>query len=65
MIKEIKQRLGLYRPGKEYWVYLQDIKVPDEFRQKKIGRAKYLRKWAYYKKRCCDSEDESWEQLMD
>lgn len=50
MIKEIKQRLGLYRPGKEYWVYLQDIKVPDEFRQKKIGRAKYLRKWAYYKK---------------
>lgn len=50
MIKKIKQRLGLYRPGKEYWVYLQDIKVPEKFRKTKIGRAKYLHKWDYYKK---------------
>lgn len=44
-----KSLFGIYDPKYEYWVYLNDIKVPIGYKLSKIKKSKWLRKLNYWK----------------
>lgn len=44
----IKILFRKYEIGYEYWVNLQDIKVPTSYKMKKIGTAKWNHKMGYW-----------------
>lgn len=44
----IKKIFGKYESGYEYWVNVQDIKVPEQYKRNKIGEKKWRHKLEYY-----------------
>lgn len=48
-LRWIKSLFGIYDPKYEYWVYLNDIKVPIGYKLSKIKKSKWLRKLNYWK----------------
>lgn len=48
LLAKIKQMLGIYKPGYEYWVPLRDIKIRDDFARSWIGQKKWTHKREYY-----------------
>lgn len=47
-IKFVKSLFGIYEINYEYWVQLDDIKVPCYFKSTKIGKKKWNRKMGYW-----------------
>ena len=53
----IKCLFGIYEPGHEYWVRLDQIKIKPEFKTTRIGRKKYKAKWKFYREHgYCESK---------
>lgn len=50
IVRFIKRLFRKYEPGFEYWVYTKDIKVPERYKENKIGEKKWKRKMGYYLK---------------
>lgn len=50
LLKFLNQKIRLYRAGVEYWVDLDDIIVPNNFKKSKVGKAKWKHKLDYWKK---------------
>lgn len=50
MIISVKRIFGIYEPMHEYWVKLDDIKVPDCYKRSRIKQWKWDRKVAYWLK---------------
>lgn len=50
IIRFIKELFGKYEEGYEYWVYLKDIKVPDNYRKHRIRKYKWKHKMRYWLK---------------
>lgn len=48
LINKIKQALGIYKPGYEYWVSLRDIRISPDFARSWIGKKKWTHKREYY-----------------
>ena len=48
-LRWIKSLFGIYDHKYEYWVYLNDIKVPIGYKLSKIKKSKWLRKLNYWK----------------
>ena len=46
----IKRLFGVYEDGYEYWVKLDSIKIPDDFKKAPIGKEKWKRKINYWLK---------------
>ena len=49
-IRFIKKFFGKYESGYEYWVRLDEIKIPEEFKSTRIGAKKWYHKMTYYLK---------------
>lgn len=49
-IRYVKSLFKKYDSGYEYWVRLKDIKINPEWRETKIGQAKWNRKLSHYQK---------------
>lgn len=47
-IRYIKSILGIYETGYEYWIRLDKIKIPDDYKRTRIGQKKWRRKMAYW-----------------
>ena len=45
---KIKNRFGYYKPGREYWVYMDDIKIRPCFRKTRISDDKWRAKNHYF-----------------
>ena len=45
----VKKMFGVYKPGYEYWVRLDKIKIPKYMRYSRIGEEKYKQKWKYFR----------------
>ena len=43
-IRFIKKFFGKYESGYEYWVRLDEIKIPEEFKSTRIGAKKWYHK---------------------
>lgn len=50
LIHLIKNKLGLYKPGFEYYIPLKDIIISKEFKKTYIKPLKWKHKIEYYKK---------------
>lgn len=50
MFKLLKKLLGMYKPGHEYWVYIEDIKIKPEFAASRIKPDKWMKKLSYFRK---------------
>ena len=48
LLNKLKQMLGMYKPGYEYWVQLHDIKISPDFARSWIGQKKWTHKRKYY-----------------
>lgn len=48
IIRFVKQLFGVYEPGVEYWVRLDEIRISSEFTTHDIGKKKMKYKWRYY-----------------
>lgn len=48
MFTWLKKMLGIYKPGYEYWVYIEDIKIKTEFAVSKIKPEKWTKKFSYF-----------------
>ena len=50
LIRMIKRYiLKKYEPGYEYWVRLDEIKLPYYLKHSRIGEEKYKQKWKYFR----------------
>lgn len=50
LIRYIKSIFGKYEPGYEYWVRLDEINVPKEYKLTRIGNKKWKHKMDYWLK---------------
>ncbi len=48
IIRYIKKLFGKYETGYEYWVRLDEIKVPTYFKRTKVGKEKWNHKMGYW-----------------
>ena len=48
LIRWIKQLLGKYEPGYEYWIPIDQIVITPDFARTRIGEKKWKRKKRYY-----------------
>lgn len=48
IIRFVKQLFGMYEPGIEYWVRLDEIRISNKFASHDIGKKKMKHKWRYY-----------------
>lgn len=48
IIRFVKQIFGMYEPGIEYWVRLDEIRISNKFASHDIGKKKMKHKWRYY-----------------
>lgn len=57
MIRWIKSLFGVYEPGYEYWIKLDNIHIMSYFWNTEIGKEKYKRKWNFYRRNgYCESK---------
>ena len=49
-IRFIKRIFGVYETGYEYWVRLDEIKVPTSYKRTKVGKKKWEHKKWYWRK---------------
>ena len=45
----VKKIFGVYEPGYEYWIRIEQIKVPKYMKHSKIKEEKYKRKWKHFR----------------
>lgn len=48
MIRSIKRLFGIYETDCEYWVRLDEIKVPNRYKKTRIGLKKWNHKMGYW-----------------
>ena len=48
IIRFVKRLFGKYESGYEYWVRLDAIKVPEDFKKTRIGENKWNHKMGYW-----------------